>query len=128
MVEIIREIEDLRKNMSKYLYSDNKHIKGEYNKFRKKLVKVLRVIYLFRTQEDKELFYPKLLKLKNEAKDAIHHSNKSINKLIRDDLISSKMASSLINDNDNVNKAIGKMITIAELLYQEKDTLLENTA
>jgi phosphate:Na+ symporter len=128
MVEIIREIEDLRKNMSEYLYSDNKHIKGEYNKFRKKLVKVLRVIYLFRTQEDKELFYPKLLKLKNEAKDAIHHSNKSINKLIRDDLITSKMASSLINDNDNVNKAIGKMITIAELLYIEKDFLLEKAS
>jgi phosphate:Na+ symporter len=128
MVEIIREIEDLRKNMSLFLYSDNKHIKREYNKFRKKLVKVLRVIYLFRTQDNKESFYPKLLKLKNEADDAIHHSNKSINKLIRDDLISSKMASSLINDNDNVNKAIRKMITIAELLYVEKDFLLEKAS
>lgn len=126
MVEIIREIEDLRKNMSNYLYSDNKYIRNEYNKFRKKLVKVLRVIYLFRTQEDKELFYSKLLKLKNESNRAIHHSNNSINKLIKDDLVSSKMASSLINDNDNVNKAIGKMITIAELLYGEIDTLLDN--
>ena len=126
MVEIIREIEDLRKNMSNYLYSDNKYIRNEYNKFRKKLVKVLRVIYLFRTQEDKELFYSKLLKLKKESSRAIHHSNNSINKLIKDDLVSSKMASSLINDNDNVNKAIGKMITIAELLYGEIDTLLDN--
>jgi len=126
MVEIIREIEDLRKNMSNYLYSDNKYIRNEYNKFRKKLVKVLRVLYLFRTQEDKELFYSKLLKLKKESSRAIHHSNNSINKLIKDDLVSSKMASSLINDNDNVNKAIGKMITIAELLYGEIDTLLEN--
>jgi phosphate:Na+ symporter len=126
MVEIIREIEDLRKNMSNYLYSDNKYIRNEYNKFRKKLVKVLRVIYLFRTQEDKELFYSKLLKLKKDSNKAIHHSNNSINKLIKDDLVSSKMASSLINDNDNVNKAIGKMITIAELLYGEIDTLLDN--
>lgn len=126
MVEIIREIEDLRKNMSNYLYSDNKYIRNEYNKFRKKLVKVLRVIYLFRTQEDKELFYSKLLKLKKESSRAIHHSNNSINKLIKDDLVSSKMASSLINDNDNVNKTIEKMITIAELLYGEIDTLLDN--
>ena len=127
MVEIIREIEDLRKNMSVYLYSDNKHIRKEYNKFRKKLVQVLRVIYHFRTQGDKEVFYTKLKKLKKESKNAIHHSNSSINKLIREDQVTSKMASSLINDNDNVNKVIQKMITISELLYGEIDTLLENT-
>lgn len=126
MVEIVKEIEDLRKNMTTYLYSDNKYIRNEYNKFRKKLVKVLRVIYLFRTQDDNEKFYSKLVKLKKESKKAIHHSNSSINKLIRDDLVTSKMASSLINDNDNVNKAIEKMITIAELIYGEIDTLLEN--
>ena len=85
-----------------------------------------RLLLRIRTKEDKELFYSKLLKLKKESSRAIHHSNNSINKLIKDDLVSSKMASSLINDNDNVNKTIEKMITIAELLYGEIDTLLDN--
>ncbi|MEN8186310.1 MAG: Na/Pi cotransporter family protein [Bacteroidota bacterium] len=126
MVEILREVKELGRNVSTYLNSDNKYISKEYYRFRKKIVKVLRIIYLFRKQEDNEQLYAKLLELKKEAKEAIHHSSERINKLIRENLISVDMASSLINDNDNVNKLIEKMITVAELLYGEKDTLLEN--
>ena len=36
------------------------------------------------------------------------------------------MASSLFNDNSNVNDMIKKLIQVAELLYGEKDLLLEN--
>ena len=126
MVEIIRDVKELSKNVSFYLNSENIYISKEYDKFRKKVVKVLRVIYLFRTQDDKDQYYVKLLELKNEAKKEIHRSNKSINKLIRDNLITVNMASSLVNDNDNVNDMIKKLITVAELLYLEKDPLLES--
>jgi len=125
MVEIIRDVRELNKNVSQYLDSDNEHISKEYDKFRKKIAKVLRVIYLFRTQDEKEQYYSKLIVLKNEAKDAMRQGNDSINKLIRDDLITVEMASSLVNDNDNVNDTIKKLIQVAELLYGEKDSLLE---
>jgi phosphate:Na+ symporter len=125
MVEIIRDVRELNKNVSHYLNSDNKYISKEYDKFRKKVVKVLRVIYLFRTQEDKEQYFKKLLDLKNQAKKEIHSSNASINKLIRENLITVRMASSLVNDNDNVNDMIKKLISVAELLYLEKETFLE---
>jgi len=36
------------------------------------------------------------------------------------------MASSLVNDTDNVNDIIKNLISVAALLYGEKDTLLEN--
>jgi phosphate:Na+ symporter len=36
------------------------------------------------------------------------------------------MASSLFNDNSNVNDIIRKLIVVAELLYGEVDTLLED--
>ncbi|MGB5500192.1 MAG: Na/Pi symporter, partial [Maribacter sp.] len=117
MVEIIRDVRELNKNVSQYLDSDNEHISKEYDKFRKKIAKVLRVIYLFRTQDEKEQYYSKLIELKNEAKDAMRLGNDSINKLIRDDLITVEMASSLVNDNDNVNDTIKKLIQVAELLY-----------
>ena len=45
----------------------------------------------------------KLEDLKRKAKENIRKSNKSIDKLIRKDLISAEMASSLFNDNTNVN-------------------------
>ncbi|MFC4633837.1 Na/Pi cotransporter family protein [Dokdonia ponticola] len=128
MVEIIRDVRELNRNVSQYLFSENKHMVKEYNKFRKKLVKVLRVIYLFRTQEEtgREQYYAKLLKLKNEAKEARNQSSKSIDKLIRENLITVDMASSLVNDNDNVNDIIKHLIEVAEFLYVEKDSLIEN--
>jgi len=126
MVDIIRYSKELNKNVSKYLMSDNKYIRKEYDKLRKKIVKVLRVIDKFKNEKDKDIFYKKLIKLKEESLSAIYGSNKSIDNLIRKNLITTDMASSLVNDNDNVNKLINDLITVAELLYTEKDSLLEN--
>ena len=126
MVEIIKDTRELEKNVSLFLESDNKYIKKEYNKFRKKVVKVLRVVYLFRKNEDKDEYFKQLMKLKKEAKTALHSDNKSIDKLIRKNLITTDMASSLVNDHSNVNDLIKKLIQVAELLYSEKDVILEN--
>ncbi len=128
MVEIIRDTRELSRNVEQYLPSENQYIAKEYDKFRKKIVKVLRIIYLFRTKGEnkKDQYFSKLLKLKEQAKAGIHQSSKSIDKLIRDDLISVDMASSLVNDNDNVNDIVKHLIEVAELLYIEKDPLLEN--
>jgi phosphate:Na+ symporter len=126
MVEIIKDVKDLNKNVLMSLNIDNKYLSNEYDNFRKKLTKVLRVIYLFRTEENIEKYAVKLANLKKEAKENIKQSNKSIDKLIRKDLITVEMASSLFNDYSNVNDIIKKLIEVAELLYGSKDTLFEN--
>lgn len=125
MVELVKNCSGLNKNVTKYLNSENEFIKKEYYKYRKKIAKVLRVIYLFTEQDLKDQYYLKLKKLKEEAKQEYHHSNESINVLIRQNLITLDMASSLINDNDTVNDTIKKLIEVAELLYV-KDSLLDN--
>lgn len=119
MVEIIRDVLELGKNVSLYSESDNPHIKKMYDSFRKKVVKVLRVIYLFRTEKDRELYHQKLLLLKKQTKKEIQKSNRAINRLIRDDLITINMASSLVNDADNLNDLIKLLIEVAEILYGE---------
>ena len=126
MVEIIRDVKELGRNVSIFLNSENPHIQKEYNKFRKKAVKVLRVIYLFRTETHKDKYYQKLLAVKKEIKDNIRMGNREIDDLIRKDLITTDMASSLFNDNDNLNDLIRKMIAVAELLYSNRDSLMEN--
>ena len=126
MVEAIRDVGELSKNISLYLNSENEYIQKEYDKLRKKVAKVLRVIHLFRTEEDNSEYYRVLLRLKQKARESIHQGNLQIDKLIREDLISVNMASSLVNDTDNVNDLIKKLIAVAELLYGQKDTLLEN--
>ncbi|NNK19213.1 MAG: Na/Pi cotransporter family protein, partial [Maribacter sp.] len=126
MVEIVNDVKELGRNVSFYLNSENVHMRKEYDKFRRKIVKVLRIIYLFRTQEEKAQYYDKLITLRTEAKEGKHETTDSINKLIREGLITVDMSSSLVNDSDNVNDIIKKLIEVAILLYGEKDYLLEN--
>jgi phosphate:Na+ symporter len=126
MVEIIKDVRELNKNVALSLNLDNEYLLKEYDNFRRKVIKVLRVIYLFRKAENAEEYAKKLSQLKKDAKANIRHSNKSIDKLIRKDLITVEMASSLFNDYTNVNDMIKKLIEVAELLYGKTDTLLEN--
>ncbi|MCX2718714.1 Na/Pi cotransporter family protein [Lentiprolixibacter aurantiacus] len=126
MVEIIRDVGELNRNVTRFLNSENKYIREEYNQFRKSVVRVLRVIYLFRTEEEKELYRKKLSSLKREAKENIKKGNLAIDKLIREELITTDMASSLVNDHDLVNDLIRKLIAVAELLYGARDPLFVN--
>lgn len=126
MVEIIKDVRELHKNVSFSLEHQNPHLLKEYDGFRKKVTKVLRIIYLFRTEENSSKFASKLSELKSEAKEHIRQSNTSIDNLIRKNLITSEMASSLFNDYTNVNDMIKKLITVAELLYSKEDTILDS--
>jgi len=126
MIEIIKDVKELNKNINLSLGFNNKYMLKEYDGFRKKITKVLRIVYLFRKAEDSEIYVDKLAQMKKEAKENIRHSNKSIDKLIRKDLINAEQASSLFNDFTNVNEINKKLIEIAELLYGKKDSLLDN--
>ncbi len=127
MVEIIKDVRELNKNVIIALNSDNEHLQKEYDDFRKKVTKVLRVIHLFRTEDESEKYAGKLAVLKQDAKDNIRQSNSSIDRLIRKNLITAEMASSLFNDYTNVNDMIKKLIQVAELLYGKKDSILEDS-
>lgn len=128
MIEIIKDIRELNRNISLATNLSNKFMEKEYNSFRKKLTKVLRTIYLFRKEEDNLRYAEILSELKKEAKDHIRLSNKSIDKLIRKDLITAAQASSLFNDYTNVNNVTKKLIEVAELLYGKMDSLLEDSS
>jgi len=127
MVEIIRDVRELNKNVNVALELNNKYLQEEYDEFRKKIAKVLRTIYNFRKKENSKKYAKQLTELKKEAKDHIRKSNKTIDKLIRKDLITAEMASSLFNDYTNVNDISKKLIEVAELLYGEKDDLFATT-
>lgn len=125
MVEIIRDVSALGSNVSRYMASENKHVQKAYNEFRKKVVKVLRVIYLFRTEDKQDIYREQLTALRKEAKQNVKFGNEEINRLIREDLITTDMASSLVNDYDNVNALVENLIEVAQLLYVKKDPLVD---
>ena len=126
MVEIIRDVRELSRNITLYLNSDNPYIQKEYDKLRKKVAKVLRVVHRFRTEDHKDKYHETLLTLSEQAKINMHQSNMQFDQLIREDLITVDMASSLVNDSDNVNDIIQKLIEVADLLFGQNDPLLEN--
>ncbi|TCK65026.1 phosphate:Na+ symporter [Winogradskyella wandonensis] len=126
MVEILKAVLELSKNVSMYLNSENKYIKKEYDKLRKRTAKVLRVIHLFRTETDNLAYHRKLMAMKAALKTNKQSNDIAIDNLIRKDRITTDMASSLFNDYDNVNDIVYKLIDVADLLYSKKDTLLNN--
>lgn len=127
MVEIIRDVKELRLNVLKYTQSDNIYIKREYQGFRRMIAKVLRAVQSFKDVTDQAHNSEKIKGLKKFYKEKLQHTNKRIDKLIRKNLIDVSMASSLVNDHDNVNDMIDKIIQVCELLYVESDSILEPT-
>ncbi|WP_117880030.1 Na/Pi cotransporter family protein [Aureibaculum luteum] len=126
MVEIIKDVRELNRNVNMSTTLNNEYLIKEYNLYRKKVLKVLRVIYRFRKGDDTKNYSKKMNKLKAAAKENKAKGNHSIDSLIRKGLITPEMASSLFNDYSYVNDIIKKLIEVAELLYSNKDSLLEN--
>ena len=52
MVEIIRDVKELRINVLKYTQSDNVHMRGQYQGFRRMIAKVLRAVNQMKESED----------------------------------------------------------------------------
>ncbi|WP_246019909.1 Na/Pi cotransporter family protein [Muriicola soli] len=122
MVEVLRDVKELNRNVSIYFVSENKHIKKEYDLYRKLAVQVLRVIYNIPTDDTEEL-QKNLIVLRKKTNKKLSEHNVQIDHLIRKNLITTDMASSLVNDNDNVRDVLNNLITVAELLYCRSDTL-----
>lgn len=128
MVEAIKDSRGLHKNISFYMKSDNEHIRKEYDLLRRKVSKVLRRVYRVGYDEDSEKHLTKLLKLKSQVKQSDVLINGRLDKLIRDGLIDSEMATSLANDSDNVAGISRNLIRVAELLYIHRDTILTDVS
>ena len=127
MVEIIRFTEDINRNLKQFRGVDNENLAKEYDRFRKRIVKIWRSIYELRDlPESKAQTYDKLKHLGQQARVTSQRSGENIDRLIRDDLVTVDMASSLVNDSDAVNKIIERLITIAEMLYTDTDPILAN--
>ncbi len=127
VVETIKSIRGLRKNVSQYMLSDNKYIQKEYDRLRRKVSRVLREIYFTRKDETPEAHLERLERLKEKADKSDVLLDGTLDKLIREQKISSVMATSLANDSDNVADIVKRLIETAELLYINSDTLIRLT-
>ena len=117
IVEAIKDTKHLQKNIFKYTVSKNNYIKEQYNDIRKGLVNLFRTIEQIKiSQEDDEIVIL-LSKAKIESKRYDILSNGTLDRLIRHNLISNQMATSLMNDSDYAYNISQKLINMAEVIF-----------
>ena len=117
IVEAIKDIKHLHKNLSVYITSDNQYIREEYNQIRTHLVTVLRSLEEAKSGGD----ILSLDSLKVEMKSNDTTSNGTLEVLIHEDRISAEMATSLMNDTSYAHDIIKNLLQMGEVLFATGD-------
>ncbi len=126
IVEAIKDVKILQKNVNRFLKSKKENIKNEYNYIREEIAKTLDGIHALRynSSDDFDVFAKiKLLKENLDSLDVI--KNGRIDKLIRTNAIETKVATSLINDSAFAYEISKKLIHVATILWIEDREIQE---
>ncbi|MBT8326250.1 MAG: Na/Pi cotransporter family protein [Bacteroidia bacterium] len=121
VVLAIKGAEELQGNIDKYMLTDNKNIKKQYNRLRKKMVQVLRANYVNQIDDGIQAYLTKFSVLRNKITENDVLIDGTLDHLIRDGLITSEMALSLANDNRNIAEICVHLMDAVELLYIQND-------
>jgi phosphate:Na+ symporter len=130
IVESVKHIKHLRKNATRYLLSDNEHIRDEYNRLRYQIALLLREIYQVREQDDIDhtLAVRDLKKMRKEIRISHGELNKHISEVLRDKRITPEMATSLLNDYNYVDDTLKNLVKCAKALLSSHEELIEEAA
>ncbi len=125
IIEMVKDVRELQKNLNLFSKSHNTFIIDEYNKLRIQLIKVLRVIQEVRDYEGEEDIMTRIEVQKEKLKENEKTLNENIDTMIRDNQINSKMASSLINDVGFTFSICKKLLSSATILWVKQDEIKE---
>ncbi|MCU7875594.1 MAG: Na/Pi symporter [Candidatus Thiodiazotropha sp. (ex. Lucinoma kazani)] len=119
IVEALKDVKHLRKNLATYMVSDNEHIRTEYNKFRLQIGNILRELGDLREQSEdpNNITILNLDALKAEIEEIDVVANGSLDHLIRENLITEEMATSIMNDSAYTFDISKNLIDMAEILF-----------
>jgi len=128
IAEAIKDIKHLQKNLIRYTLSDNTEIQQEYNVIRMQLANLLRTIEKEKIsdeidREDLTLLSLDEVKVEVERRDILNSG--SLDRLIRDNLITPDMATSLINDGAYARGVANNLIEMAHVLFVTADPDME---
>ncbi len=115
IVDAVKNVKHMRKNLLQYTQSDNQAIRNEYNKLRIQIAELLRTLNALRTGQDVDILELDHSRLQIEENDVT--SNGTLDKLIRNQQITSYMATSLMNDSGYAYDASMNLIQAATHLF-----------
>jgi len=130
IVECVKHIKHLRKNATRYMVSDNEHIRIEYNRLRYQISMILREIYRLRDEEDYDhaLGMLELDELKAEIQLEHRQRDERITQVLRDEQITPMMATSLLNDFNYVDETSRQLLDTAQALLVSHSDLVAEAA
>ncbi len=117
IVEAIKATDHLHDNLNTYLTSDNQYIKAEYNIIRIGLASVLRRLDILRKSPGDVTDAIPLEAVSNEMGDHDREVHERLHKLIREDKITSAMATSLMNDATFAYDVASNLVRMGMLLF-----------
>lgn len=117
IVEAVKDTKHLQKNLKKYSESKNTHVKEQYNQLREDLVILLRDINSLTTIQEQHEVVLILSKAKVHSQKYDMLANGRLDNLIREDLITAEMATSLMNDSTYAYDISKSLIDMAEILF-----------
>jgi phosphate:Na+ symporter len=130
IVECVKHVKHLRKNATRYMLSDNEHIRKEYNRLRYQIAMILREIYRLREEDDYDhaLAVLELDELKAEIKATHGELNTRITEVLRDNQITPAMATSLLNDFNYADETSNHLLDTAQALLSSHADLVAEAA
>jgi phosphate:Na+ symporter len=124
LVHTIKRMQPLHDNIVLFMNSGNESIIAEYNRIRRRILKVMRGIHRASESEYPLRHVRKLEKHRSKAQQLDVLASGRVNQLLMEGKITQVMATSLINDSENASKIVQALIDIATLLYYPRDRLV----
>ena len=117
VVSAIKSMKEMQSNMDRYLHSDNTYIRGEYNSIRLNIAILLRTLFSIEDTESPAAKAERLrqMQVNLETQDVV--GNGTLDKLIREQRISSDMATSLMNDSQSAYNIQDHLIAASLAIY-----------
>ncbi len=121
IIEMVKDVRELQRNLNRYAKARNPHVLEKYNQLRAQLIAVLRKIQVAREYEGEEEEILTQIEIQREILEANEISlNQEVATLIRDNKIDSQAATSLINDIGFAH-SIGKKLLNSAITLWVKD-------
>jgi phosphate:Na+ symporter len=130
IVECVKHIKHMRKNATKYMLSDNLHIRKEYNRLRYQIAMILKEIYRLREEDDYDhaLAVLEMDELKAEIVVTHEELNARITGVLKDNQITPAMATSLLNDFNYADETSKNLLDCAQALLASHSDLVAEAA
>lgn len=114
LVNAVKVVKHLQKNLVRYADDENPHIRAQYQQIRLRLAELLRTLSRLDASEEEPALVISQLRLDQERLDIL--KNGVLDTLIRDQRITAAMTASLLNDSHYVASIASHLISVAELL------------